>query len=69
MIKHQAFSVVHPVGTFMAILAWNPENYTDATSILRERFGSIAKFGDLDERDIAEWPAESGYPIILVTAE
>lgn len=69
MITHDAYRIDHPAGTFMAVLAWNPENYTDAISILRDRFGSLASITGLLESEVRDWSSVYGFPIMLVTAE
>lgn len=69
MIKLEAFRVVHPAGTFMAIIAWNPEHYTDVYYILHQRLGSLATITELTEDEIRDFPAREGHPIITIVAD
>lgn len=69
MIKLEAFRVVHPAGTFMTIIAWNPDNYMDVYDILRHRLGSLATITELTDDEVRDFPAREGHPIITIVAE
>lgn len=69
MIKQEAFKVDHPLGACLAIVAWDPENYTSVEYVLVKRFGSLARFEERTELEVRSWPEDYGLPILMVVAD
>lgn len=67
MVHQRAYSVTTLAGTFLAILAWDDNIHPSVGALLSELYGSTSTIVEVNDRDLREWPAEQGYPIVLVT--